>query len=652
MSPTVLGRVTGPEELKKLSPEELPALAGRIREFLVDRVCAAGGHLGPNLGVVELTIALHRVFDSPADRIVFDTGHQAYVHKILTGRQDAFGSLRAAGGLSGYPLREESPHDLVENSHASTALSYADGLARAQRLLGEEQRRVVAVVGDGALTGGMAWEAMNNIGGGDRPVVVVLNDNGRSYDPTVGSLAGHLADLRRCRYRGQNLFETLGFAYLGPVDGHDIAAVEQACRLAAGLDQPVVVHCVTEKGRGYAPAENDEADHMHGIGVVDPVTGRSRGGSPPSWTGVFGQELERIAAERPDVVALTAAMLRPVGLHRFAQRFPERVVDVGIAEQHAVTSAAGLAMGGLHPVVCLYATFLNRAVDQIMMDVALHRLPVTFVLDRAGVTGPDGASHHGMWDLALLGAVPGMRVAAPRDPVRLAELLGEAVSAHDGPTALRFPKGGSGPEIPALTRMEGVDILHRTRSRPLDVLIVSTGVLAGAAVRAAEQLAGEGLGVTVVDPRWVLPVDPALVHLASRHRLALCVEDGVRAGGVGTALAQAAADARITTPVHGLGLPREFLSHGDRPGILAEHGLTAQSIAGTALALHGTVAAAHRPAPGAARPAASGAARPSASGTDLTPSPSTDLTRSSSTDLTPSSSTALAPAPDGERTLR
>ncbi|MEV1065527.1 1-deoxy-D-xylulose-5-phosphate synthase [Streptomyces sp. NPDC050263] len=597
MSFSVLGRITGLEDLKRLRPDQLPVLASEIREFLVDKVCAAGGHLGPNLGVVELTIALHRVFDSPTDRMVFDTGHQSYVHKMLTGRQAAFDSLRTAGGLSGYPLREESEHDLVENSHASTALSYADGLAKARRLLGEDHRRVVAVTGDGSLTGGMAWEAMNNLGRGTERVVVVLNDNGRSYDPTIGGLAEHLTALRAGLHQGPNLFETIGFTYLGPVDGHDIAAVEQACRQATDLDGPVLVHCVTEKGRGYAHAENDEADRMHAVGVIDPATGRSRGGSAPSWTSTFSARMERIGEARPDVVALTAAMLQPVGLLRFAQRFPDRVFDLGIAEQHAVTSAAGLAMGGLHPVVCLYATFLNRAVDQIMMDVALHELPVTFVLDRAGVTGPDGPSHHGMWDLALLGTVPGMRVAAPRDPVRLAELLDEALDTQDGPTALRFPKGGAGPEIPALTRMEGVDILHRTRSRPLDVLLVSTGVLAGTALRAAELLADEGVGVTVVDPRWVLPVSPVLVHLASRHQLTLSVEDGVRTGGVGAALAQACADARVATQVHALGLPRSFLRHGDRPGILAEHGLTAQSIAETALALHNAAATPHAPAP-------------------------------------------------------
>ncbi|MEU0845233.1 1-deoxy-D-xylulose-5-phosphate synthase [Streptomyces sp. NPDC005962] len=592
-SPTVLSSVLGPQQLKELPPDQLPALASEIRDFLIEHVCATGGHLGPNLGVVELTIALHRVFDSPTDRIVFDTGHQSYVHKILTGRQAAFSTLRAAGGLSGYPMREESPHDHVENSHAATALSYADGMARAQRLAGEDHRHVVPVIGDGALTGGLAWESMNNLARSEGRVVAILNDNGRSYDPTVGGLADHLTALRNGRHRGPNLFENLGFAYLGPVDGHDIAAVEEACRLAAGLDRPVVVHCVTQKGLGYAPAEQDEADRMHGIGVIDPATGRPRSGGSPSWTGTFGEELVNIAAERPEVVALTAAMLRPVGLHRFSQRFPDRVFDVGIAEQHAVTSAAGLAMGGLHPVVCLYATFLGRAADQVMMDVALHGLPVTFVLDRAGVTGPDGASHHGMWDLSLLGGVPGMRVASPRDTVQLAELLREAVDTHDGPTALRFPKGSAGPEVPALTRMDGLDVLHRSRSQPLDVLLVSSGVLASPALQAAELLADHGIGVTVVDPRWLLPVNPTLVHLASRHRLVISLEDGTRAGGVGSALAQACTDARVWTPVHTMGLPHEFLSHGERPAILAEHGLTGESIAETALSLHGALATPH-----------------------------------------------------------
>lgn len=586
MTSTFLGHITGPQRLKELSTDQLASLATEIREFLVSSVSRVGGHLGPNLGVVELTIALHRVFDSPTDRIVFDIGHQAYVHKILTGRQDGFTGLRSAGGLSGYPLRAESVHDHVENSHASTALSYADGLDKAQRVLDENHRSVVAVIGDGAMTGGLAWEALNNLASGGGRVVVVLNDNARSYSPTVGGVAEHLAALREGRHTGRTLFEDIGFAYTGPVDGHDVTAVEQACRDAKRSDRPIIVHCVTQKGRGYSPAEADEADHMHGIGVIDPALGKPRKTSSPNWTGAYGDEMERIGGEHPEVVAVTAAMLRPVGLLPFAQRYPERVFDVGIAEQHAVTSAAGLAMGGLHPIVSLYATFLNRAVDQVIMDVALHSQPVTFVLDRAGITGPDGPSHHGMWDLALLGAVPGMRIGSPRDTTQLASLLREAVATKDGPTALRFPKSSAGPEIPALSRMDGLDILFRSRARPLDVLIVSTGPLAGPAVEAAEELSAAGIGVTVVDPRWLLPVAPTLVHLVSRHRLVLTVEDGVRTGGVGAALAQAAIDADAATPVHNLGLPRTFVDHGDRGGILTEHGLTGDAIADRARALH------------------------------------------------------------------
>jgi 1-deoxy-D-xylulose-5-phosphate synthase len=585
MNANLLNRVTSPRQLKDLDIADIPALAAEIRQFLVDQVCRAGGHLGPNLGVVELTIALHRVFESPTDRIVFDTGHQSYVHKMLTGRHELFGSLRTAGGLSGYPQRDESPHDHVENSHASTALSYADGLAKAAARQGHDGT-MVAVIGDGALTGGLAWEALNNLGSGAGRVVVVLNDNGRSYDPTIGGLAEHLGALRAGRRDGQNLFENLGFRYLGPVDGHDVPALQAAFELAAAHQGPVVVHCVTEKGRGYSPAEQDEADRMHGIGVLDPATGRPAKPAAPTWTEAFGAELVKVGADHPEVVALTAAMLRPVGLYEFATRFPERVYDVGIAEQHAVTSAAGLAMGGLHPVVCLYATFLNRAIDQVLMDVALHKLPVTFVLDRAGITGPDGPSHHGMWDLTLLGAVPGMRVAAPRDPVQLATLLREAVSTSDGPTALRFPKSGVGPEIPALNRMDGLDILFRGRSLPLDVLLVSTGVLATPVLRAAEALSALGVGTTVVDPRWVLPVHPTLVHLASRHSVVLTVEDGIGTGGVAAALSLACTKAGVFTPVHGVSLPHRFLSAGNRAAILAEHGLAEEAIAETALTFH------------------------------------------------------------------
>jgi 1-deoxy-D-xylulose-5-phosphate synthase len=565
----VLGQLGGPADLRRLPAAALPGLAAEIRRYLVDVVGRTGGHLGPNLGVVELTIALHRVFDSPRDAIVWDTGHQAYVHKLLTGRQHRFGSLRAAGGLSGYPSRAESEHDLVENSHASTALSYADGLARAFALRGTADRRVVAVIGDGALTGGMAWEALNNLGAApERPVVVVLNDNGRSYAPTAGALATHLAGLRQGR--GGAVFAALGFAYLGPVDGHDVAAVERALRTARALEVPALVHCVTRKGRGHPPAETDEVDCQHAVNPAGPAA------TGETWTGAFGEELVALGADRPDVVALTAAMLHPTGLHPFSLKYPERVFDVGIAEQHALTCAAGLAMGGLHPVVCVYATFLNRALDQVLMDVALHRLPVTLVLDRAGITGSDGASHHGMWDLSLLGAVPGMRVAAPRDAERLRDLLREAVR-HPGPTALRFPKGEAPPDLPALGRLGHADVLARG---PADrVLLVAVGPLAGAAVAAARDLAGDGIGVTVVDPRWALPADPALVAAAARYRLVVTVEDGGVAGGVGDAFGRALRQAGTRVELRTLGLPQRFVPHGGRGALLAAHGLDAAGIA-------------------------------------------------------------------------
>ncbi|RSN19189.1 1-deoxy-D-xylulose-5-phosphate synthase [Amycolatopsis sp. WAC 04169] len=574
----------GLSELKELDHDRLSGLAEEIRTFLVREVSRTGGHLGPNLGVVELTLAVHRVFDSPRDKIVFDTGHQSYVHKILTGRAVDFGTLRKAGGIAGYPQNSESVHDLVENSHASTALSYVDGLAKSFRLRGENDRTAVAVVGDGALTGGLAWEALNNLGAGGSPVVVVLNDNGRSYAPTAGGLAEHLASLRSGDGDGTNLFELLGFGYVGPIDGHDTAAVEEALREAAARRAPTVVHCVTEKGHGYVHAENDDADRMHAVGAMDPETGEQKPGSGRSWTSLFGDVIAEIGAEHEDVVAMTAAMLLPVGLGRFAREFPERVIDVGIAEQHAVTSAAGLAMGGSHPVVCVYATFFNRAFDQALMDVALHGLPVTFVLDRAGVTGPDGPSHHGMWDLALLGRIPGMRVAAPRDADQLSLLLREAVAVSTGPTAVRFPKATAGPAIPAMQRMDGVDLLRRSPGMPLDVLIVAAGATAAAALEAAELLESEGLGVTVVDPRWILPVNPVLVHFAARHRLVVTVEDGVRGGGMGSALREAVSDTRVTTPVVTLGLPKSFLAHGDRATILRACGLDGTSIARVASA--------------------------------------------------------------------
>ncbi|MFD9427490.1 MULTISPECIES: 1-deoxy-D-xylulose-5-phosphate synthase [unclassified Streptomyces] len=591
----LLVKASTPAALRALPKQHLGELAAEVRAFLVETVCATGGHLGPNLGVVELTLALHRVFHSPRDTIVFDTGHQAYVHKLLTGRRKDFGSLRQAGGLSGYPSRAESPYDLVENSHASTALSYTDGLAKARALSGDNDRAVVAVIGDGALTGGMAWEALNNLGAArSRPVIVVLNDNGRSYAPTTGALAAHLNTLKQRGIRtadhpespehpgtqGQgNVFTDLGLGYVGPVDGHDTAALEEALRRARALACPVLVHVVTVKGRGYAPAEADEADCLHAVGIVDPSTGRpvpAEGGSGRSWTSVFADELVSVAAGHPEVVAVTASMLRPTGLHPMRDKFPGRVFDVGIAEQHAVTSAAGLAMSGFHPVVAIYATFLNRAFDQVLMDVALHSLPVTFVLDRAGITGPDGPSHHGMWDLPLLGTVPGMRVAVPRGAAQLRELLTEATTHSAGPTALRFPKGTTGDDIKALERHGPVDVLFRSGVR--DVLLVAAGPLAGAALEAAAHLDHRGIGCTVADPRWALPVPHQLTELATRHRLVVTVEDGIRSGGMGTAITQAITDAGSRVPTHILGLPLRFLPYATRSELLSAAGLDTPGI--------------------------------------------------------------------------
>ncbi|MBC7375321.1 MAG: 1-deoxy-D-xylulose-5-phosphate synthase, partial [Frankiales bacterium] len=585
---SLLEHIQGPDDLKRLTPAQVPLLAAEVRDAMVDSVSRTGGHLGPSLGVVELTLALHRVFDSPRDKVLWDTGHQSYVHKMVTGRAAAFDTLRKQGGLSGYPSRAESEHDLVENSHASTALSYADGLAKAYRLRGEH-RYVVAVVGDGALTGGMCWEALNNIAATDNPVVIVVNDNGRSYSPTIGGLADHLATLRTTQgyertlgtvkttlsrtpivgrplytalhglKRGikdflqpQVLFEDLGLKYIGPVDGHDIAAMEAALRRAKAFGGPVIVHAVTVKGFGYQPAVDDEADCLHSVApVTDPVTGKAVNPSARGWTGVLAEEMVAVGAERPDVVAITAAMLQPVGLLAFSQAYPERTFDVGIAEQHAVTSAAGLAMGGMHPVVCLYATFLNRAFDQALMDVALHRLPVTFVLDRAGVTGEDGASHNGMWDLSLLQLVPGIRLAAPRDGATLREELREALAVDDGPTAVRFAKGPVGEDIPAYERRGVVDVLRRAPGD--DVLLIAVGSMARLGLEVADRAAAHGVGVTVVDPRWVTPVAPELVELARAYRLVVTVEDNGRVGGVGALVSQALRDADIDVPTRDVG---------------------------------------------------------------------------------------------------
>ncbi|MGN6221165.1 MAG: 1-deoxy-D-xylulose-5-phosphate synthase [Microbacterium sp.] len=614
---SLLSSITGPRDLDALSIDELEQLADEVRGFLVENVSRTGGHLGPNLGVVELTIALHRVFDSPNDPIVFDTGHQSYVHKLLTGRQD-FTGLRTRGGLAGYPQRSESPHDVVESSHASSSLSWADGVSRALTRTGRKDRHVVAVVGDGALTGGMTWEALNNISDdNDRNLVIVVNDNGRSYAPTIGGMARYLnrvrtADSYRTLHRGSDtlfrrfgpagravyrgirggthgflsrftnnaaLYSNLDIKYLGPVDGHDLTALLETLALAKSYGAPVIVHAITEKGRGYAPALEDEADQFHAVGKIDPVTGESLGGAGgTAWTDVFADELVHVGEERADVIAMTAAMLRPTGLLPFAQRFPDRVYDVGIAEQHAVASAAGLAFGGLHPVVAIYATFMNRAFDQVLMDVALHKAGVTFVLDRAGVTGPDGPSHHGIWDLAMLQIVPHIRIAVPRDEVRLREELREAVAVDDAPTVIRFPKGGVSAEIPTLERLaDGVDVL--VRSDTPDVLLVGIGPMAHIAVEVAERLRAQGIGATVVDPRWVVPVQPSIVELAASHRLVITIEDGIRVGGVGTRVRQVLREAGVDTAVDELGVPDEFIDHASREQILEDAGLTASKIA-------------------------------------------------------------------------
>lgn len=619
----VLSRVDTPEDVRRLSVPQLRELAEEIREFLVRKVAVTGGHLGPNLGVVELTIAMHRVFDSPADPLIFDTGHQAYVHKILTGRKDQFDTLRRQGGLSGYPSRVESEHDWVESSHASASLSYADGLAKAFALTGQD-RRVVAVVGDGALTGGMCWEALNNIAAAPgRPVVIVVNDNGRSYAPTIGGLADRLTALRtqpayehaldagkriiksiprvgdsaysmmhavkagiKDAVSPQELFSDLGIKYVGPVDGHDIVALEAALRRAKDFGGPVLVHAVTQKGRGYEPAENHIADQMHACGPIDPLTGKPVSKKSASWTSVFSAELIEQARRRDDIVAITAAMPGPTGLSAFGEQFPERMFDVGIAEQHALASAAGLALGGMHPVVAVYSTFLNRAFDQLLMDVALLKQPVTLVLDRAGITGEDGASHNGMWDLSMLGIVPGIRVAAPRDAATLREELAEALAVADGPTALRFPKGSVVDEIPAVERLDGVDVLRLpehdgapAQVQHGDVLLVAVGSFVPTALQVAELLEPEGLSVTVIDPRWVLPVSDTVVKLAENYRLVVTLEDGGVHGGIGSSVSARLRDSGLDVPSRDLGVPQEFLDHGSIAQLREELGLTAPDIA-------------------------------------------------------------------------
>lgn len=613
----LLENVTGPRDLDALTHAQMIDLAGEIRQFLVSEVSKTGGHLGPNLGVVELTLAIHRVFESPKDSIIFDTGHQSYVHKLVTGRQD-FSGLRQLGGIAGYPQRSESPHDIVESSHASSSLSWADGISRAFTMTGQSDRHVVAVVGDGALTGGMTWEALNNISDDNsRNLVIVVNDNGRSYAPTIGGMAHYLNDIRtrrsyrklhksserlfgrfgapgRALYRGirggthgflsrftnnEALYSNLDIKYIGPVHGHDQQALEEALQQARDYGAPVIVHAITEKGRGYEPALADVADQFHAVGQIDPETGEPiEPSSKPSWTSVFADEIVDIADRNDRIVGITAAMLRPTGLHKLADKYPERVIDVGIAEQHAVTSAAGLAFGGLHPVVALYATFVNRAFDQVLMDVALHKAGVTFVLDRAGVTGPDGPSHHGMWDLAILQVVPNIRLAAPRDATRLREELNEAVAVDDAPTVVRFSKGTVGTEFDAVRRTDdGVDVLREAAHK--DVLIVTVGPMAKMGLEVADRLAAQGIGATVIDPRWVVPVPQSVISLARDHRIVISIEDGVRVGGIGTRIRQDLRAAGVDTAVTELGLPDEFLDHGSREEILERVGLTPQIIA-------------------------------------------------------------------------
>ncbi len=610
----MIEKIHSPADLAGLDYSALDLLSAEIREFLIEKVTKTGGHLGPNLGVVELTIAIHRVFDSPRDVILFDTGHQSYVHKILTGRASGFDLLRQRGGLAGYPNRAESEHDVIENSHASTALSWGDGISRGFAIKGESDRHVVVVVGDGALTGGMSWEALNNIAAEKkRNLVIVVNDNERSYSPTIGGLATYLSTLRvtsgyekfldwgkevlsktpvvggpiygtlhgmkkgiKDIIAPQGMFEDLGLKYMGPIDGHDIAAMERALERAKQYGAPILVHAITEKGRGYQPAIADEADKFHAVGILDPETGESLSKGVTTWTKIFAEELVEIGRVRKDVVAITAAMLGPTGLDLFKTQFPERTIDVGIAEQHGATSAAGLAFAGLHPVMAVYSTFLNRAFDQLLLDVALHKAGVTFVLDRSGITGDDGPSHNGVWDLALTGIVPTLRVAAPRDGARLKETLREALEISDAPTLIRFPKGAVVADIPAFERRDGIDILYRGEST--DVLLVSIGALANLAVEAASQAYREGVGVTVIDPRWVKPLPEYLITMARRYKSVVVIEDGIRHGGIASTISEMFRDALLEVPIHSIGVPLEFIEHSKRAEILSDLGITAQHI--------------------------------------------------------------------------
>lgn len=622
----ILNKVTSPQDLKSLSDDKVEELAAEIRQFLIDKVSVTGGHLGPNLGVVELTIALHRVFDSPRDPIVFDTSHQSYVHKILTGRADQFDTLRQKDGLSGYTDRGESEHDWTESSHASAAISVVDGLSKAFRIKGESRRNAIAVVGDGALTGGMCWEALNNVSAdNERNAVIVVNDNGRSYSPTIGGLSENLGRIRaqhgydelmehgkktlkslgwvgnrtfdalRAFKEGvkssvlpTEMFPELGMKYIGPVNGHDLESLDHALSYARDYEGPIIVHVVTEKGHGFAPAVNEPQDQMHSTGAIDPVTGVPKGKSQPGWTAVFSEELIAAAEKRDDIVAITAAMAGPTGLMPFADKFPDRFFDVGIAEQHAMASASGLALGGLHPVVAIYSTFLNRAFDQLLMDIALLKQPVTIVLDRAGVTGSDGASHNGVWDMSLTTIIPGIHVAAPRDGQRLRELFQESLDIDSGPSVVRFPKGNLLEDMDAVaTTDDGVDILYESSEEgsveesAKKVLIISVGAMAARSLGAADILEEKGLSVTVVDPRWLCPVAPSLIEMADAHDIVVVAEDGMMRAGVGSLFDEAFSAAEVDTPLRRVAFPSIFPKHGSRGEVLEEVGMDAEGIAAT-----------------------------------------------------------------------
>ena len=622
----ILNKVTSPQDLKSLSDDKVEELAAEIRQFLIDKVSVTGGHLGPNLGVVELTIALHRVFDSPRDPIVFDTSHQSYVHKILTGRADQFDTLRQKDGLSGYTDRGESEHDWTESSHASAAISVVDGLSKAFRIKGESRRNAIAVVGDGALTGGMCWEALNNVSADNESnAVIVVNDNGRSYSPTIGGLSENLGRIRaqhgydelmehgkktlkslgwvgnrtfdalRAFKEGvkssvlpTEMFPELGMKYIGPVNGHDLEALDHALSYARDYEGPIIVHVVTEKGHGFAPAVNEPQDQMHSTGAIDPVTGVPKGKSQPGWTAVFSEELIAAAEKRDDIVAITAAMAGPTGLMPFADKFPDRFFDVGIAEQHAMASASGLALGGLHPVVAIYSTFLNRAFDQLLMDIALLKQPVTIVLDRAGVTGSDGASHNGVWDMSLTTIIPGIHVAAPRDGQRLRELFQESLDIDAGPSVVRFPKGNLLEDMDAVaTTDDGVDILYESSEEgsveesAKKVLIISVGAMAARSLGAADILEEKGLSVTVVDPRWLCPVAPTLIEMADAHDIVVVAEDGMMRAGVGSLFDEAFSAAEVDTPLRRVAFPSIFPKHGSRGEVLEEVGMDAEGIAAT-----------------------------------------------------------------------